>query len=287
MTLEVREPQATLAKKICREFEVFQDQPAVGIGGSCAKGFADRFSDLEVGVFWPNVPSNDALNGYLEKLDATITRKLYFEEPSFRAVHNVVIDSFPVDVVHQTTENFDRYLNKVVTEEIVEEHQQTIMSLATSFIPLLGKDTFLRWKGVASKYTETYRQKSLEAALKFSVDGYMLLAAQRNDIIIFQQKTINCLKGIVKTLYAINKRYFPGSKHMVANLTSLPNKPEDLVSKMEQITRSSPFESWKLTRALILETLDILALEMPDYDVQELRERLDMNRRQVPNHPVL
>ena len=115
----------------------------------------------------------------------------------------------------------------------------------------------------------------------------MLLAAQRNDIIIFQQKIINCLKGIVKTLYAINERYFPGLKHMVANLTSLPKKPEDLVSKMEQITRSSPFESWKLTRALILETLDLLALEMPDYDVQELRERLDMNRRQVPNHPVL
>lgn len=45
-----------IAERVAQQYAQIPDVVAVMIGGSTARGHADKFSDIELGVFWKRPP---------------------------------------------------------------------------------------------------------------------------------------------------------------------------------------------------------------------------------------
>ena len=52
-----------VAARVVRPYAANPKVAAVVLGGSAAHGHADRFSDVEIGVFWREPPSNRRARG--------------------------------------------------------------------------------------------------------------------------------------------------------------------------------------------------------------------------------
>ena len=91
---------------------------AVILGGSTARGHADRYSDIELGVFWRTPPSDEERQAETDRMGVDLVR-LYPYDPSEevwaddlkagRSDPALERSGALVEVVHHTTDFIDRF----------------------------------------------------------------------------------------------------------------------------------------------------------------------------------
>jgi predicted nucleotidyltransferase len=89
-----------LARTLSTHLRRFAGIRAIAVGGSVARGYSDAYSDLELLLFWDQVPSLDVRHAIVVDLRAE------FRYPAIDPGHDsaLLIDGFPVDLWHSTVE---------------------------------------------------------------------------------------------------------------------------------------------------------------------------------------
>jgi hypothetical protein len=257
-------------------------------GGSTARGHADRYSDLEIGVVWSEPPTET------ERADAIVAAsgdlvRLYPDEeyglgPVWADAWKIGrIDCAPltcveVDMHHFLVANLERVLDDVLVRFDPDPVKQSLVGAIATAIPLHGRDILEVWRDRAAVYPDGLRIAVVQANAQIEGLWRLDAFAERDNPVAGYAVLTSAHERLLLTLLGLNRLYYSGLKSLAAVASGLELAPDDLV---ERIRASYPLragESKELLSALVEETYDLLETYAPEIDVRRLRAFLRYER---------
>ena len=252
---------------------------AVLLGGSTARGEADRYSDIEVGVFWLREPSDDeraaaiaAAGGDLHRLwpYAEVDRAWFDDwfigrrgdEPKsgvlVEPVHMTLDDA--AAVVEDVTQRFDPLLEK-----------QVLLAALHDGIPLAGAEVLRPWRDAARSYPDELARAVVERHAQIEHFWRFAMYRRRDNPLRLAEAIVDVQTRVLHALLAVNRVYWYGFKSLESVTRRLELAPDALPARLQAAYTAEPDELGPLLSALVEETYDLVEQHVPGADVDRLR----------------
>lgn len=263
---------------------MYRDNPqvrAVIIGGSVAQGYADGYSDLELGVFWAAPPSDEERKAAIDRLGGEVWAFVpYAREPEQGAsehigLREIALDGVMIagtamlDIKHLTGRAMDACLADVVERYDTDLDKQRLLSAVLHAIPLVGADVVQAWQTEAARYPSELARRMVRENLWlgpwFNPDAYI----GRDDAFVLTQHLIWLAQGVLKVLAGLNHVYYPSPEHKWLDqfAAQLHLSPPHLAARLKAALRGDARTGWNTLKAVIDETLTLVEQHMPEVDV--------------------
>lgn len=284
-----------LAQPVAAAYAANPKVAAVIIGGSTSRGHADRYSDIEIGVFWHEPPTEDDRRQCAEASGADIHR-LYpydvehkvWEDALFvgRVAPDQPGTGVLVEIPHYTVEFMEQVLNDLLERHDASDlNKQSMLAALTSAIPLHGAALIERWRSRAADYP---RGLALDMVKRHSQIEFLwrsdVYLERGNNLMLLYDSFAQTAKQLLYVLFGLNRIYYPGLKWTYLLVEQMQIAPPDFYRRMQQVFQSEPHAAVEELRALVEETYNLIEQEMPEIDVERLR-RLFRYRRQAWDEP--
>ncbi|HZO87309.1 MAG TPA: DUF4037 domain-containing protein [Chthonomonadaceae bacterium] len=267
------------AQDIATRYAQQQNVEAILIGGSVARGCADRFSDVEVGVFWRELPPpavHAALmqqaggqDWVLDPFDPE-TEDVQFEE--------YAVSSLKIDMRHMTVAGMERILASVVDNADANEARQGLVYVVRHGLPLYGQALLAGWRQKTDLYPEALAYEMARRSLDLPPWDYMPLYIQRGDLLLFSCALAEAVQAIFRALCGVNREYYPGLKWMNDTLRSFALQPANTAARLHRLFRVPPGEAAEAVRDLVEETFDLAERTLPGLDLSQHRANFRYTR---------
>src|SRR5262245_22828051 len=103
-----------MARKVAPVYAANHKVAAIMVAGSVARGFADRHSDVEVGVFWNELPEPAELRGAMGLLQGTDWELDPYEVGQDVWYEEFLVDGLKIDLRHMTVARMSELLTAVL-----------------------------------------------------------------------------------------------------------------------------------------------------------------------------
>ena len=160
--------RAELACRIAPLYAEIPDVQAVIIGGSVSRGIADRYSDVEIGVYWSRPPTEAERQAVADRIGVLghdlEPYRMDPEDPgSYGADEDIYIggdrrSGFQVDVKHTGIKELESILDKPGVGE---------REVIYNAIPLYGHERVADWKARLAPDTEEQAKNAVAKSLRF------------------------------------------------------------------------------------------------------------------------
>jgi len=254
---------------------------AVLLGGSTARGHADRYSDIELGVFWHQPPTDaerqaaaSAIRGDLVQLypydsaeevwcDDYLLGRAHPDQPKSGVL---------LEVVHYTTDFLSRTFDAVLQNYDRDPLKQNLIAGVADGVPLHNAALVQHWKDRAAIYPEglalvvVNRQIMIDHFWRWE----MWLARGGNLLMLYQAFT-QIQQQLLHVLLGLNRVYYFGFKWIEIVSERLAQKPPELVQRLRQVYQLAPAEGARELAALVDETYDLVEHTLPQIDIARMR----------------
>ena len=275
----------TLARGITAAYAANPEVAAVLVGGSVARGHADRWSDLELGVFWVAVPTEPARAAAASAAGAT-DRCEYPDAtlPEARE-EDYLIGGVKVDVVHLTVEAGDRVIGDVTERGDAGVAKQILVSTVRHGIPLHGAALLAAWRARTVAYPDGLARAMVEQHLALGPHWWLEMLVERDDLPYLYDLLCRAEHSVLGALCGLNRVYVPSTtlkwtERVAGDLTVAP---PDLAGRLKRVFRAEPREGVQEARRLIEETVALVEAHLPAFDTAPVRARLTAPPRGYPS----
>jgi hypothetical protein len=267
---------------------------AIIAGGSTARGHADKYSDLEFGVFWHQPPTDEERKAAIDQSKGDLIR-IYPYDPQYevwaddlmmgRAAPDLPQSGLLVEIVHYTTDFMHRTLDSVLLQHDPDEDKQVLLSAILTGIPLHNQPLLQLWRQRASSYPHELTAAVVQrhAQIDHFWRSEMYLHRHENLMMLYHSFHQVQVK-LLHVLLAINHTYYFGFKWLDILTSRLPIAPPNLLHRLTQVYQVPPAEAAPLLAALVEETYDLIEQHVPGIDVAWLR-RVFRYRRPLWEEP--
>ena len=166
------------------------------VGGSVARGFADEYSDLEIGFFWKEFQRKEIIEAFQGELLVPLKEYIRVGECNFE--DNIVVSSLQIDLCHRKSKEFRRTIHEVLEGRDLGLKSLNSCEVIESCIPLYGQNLIHKWKESLEKYPNKLRTHIIENNIVYLSNGNCLIHIYRNDLTAFYGflffKDDNCSK---------------------------------------------------------------------------------------------
>jgi len=260
--------------------QIYQQQPdiaAVMLGGSVARGLADEYSDLEIGVFWNRAPSDEVRKALIAQMrgelwsltsyppDSGAVAGEHFGLTSAWLDNREVNGTLMVDAKHTTTTFVDQCLSKLLTEyDASAEHEKLAAAIADA-TTLFGDGYISRWQNRLADYPDRLAIRIIQENLWFGPWYVPQAYAQRRDHLVLTQHWVWMQQCLLRILAALNRVYYPSSEHkwMDALIQRFRYVPVNLANRMRAVFQSEPLAGIQEMQRLINETITLIENYLP------------------------
>ncbi|MGH2429445.1 MAG: DUF4037 domain-containing protein [Candidatus Limnocylindria bacterium] len=244
------------------------------VAGSVGRGEADRYSDLEIDVYWSASPSDAERLAPIQAVRGTLIGRLDPAEEEEWA------EEFIIDAIHVGTSMFlvdtmERYLAEVVDGWSTADLPQIRIAAIQHGIALHGEVLVDRWRARAAAYPDGLRRAMVQLHLRHQVTwGSAAMLAERGDLVLLYDTIGRAVRAMLGALHGLNRLYLahPGHKWMRRLIAEMEIAPMDLADRLASVYLLPPQESVAVLQALLEETLELVELGLPDVDVTGVHE---------------
>ncbi len=254
---------------------------SIVIGGSLARNFTDRISDIEMYVYYDqHMPSKNEIRGILTDLGAPLTRSKnvhWFHEAwgyhTFFKYNGIKFELGYRDIremnarLHAFKHNF--LLPKHGVHDTPFGHYESgIASCITECKILYDKqDELVDLKNYLADYAsswirdETFRYYLADAETILKVKAKP--AALRNDIYNFHACIARAIRGLTIAVFALNNTYYPGDKwnaHYIATFSRIPKHYEEVMDGVLHAHAATSKEKMLVVKRLLAITEEVKQL---------------------------
>lgn len=278
----------TFAEQLAPAYAANAHVVALFAGGSTARGNADRFSDLEIGVIWSEPPTETERADAIVAAGGDLVRLYSVEDYGLGPVwadawkvgrlDDAPLTGVEVDMHHFLAANVEEVFGAVLEGCDPNLDKQSLVGAIATGIPLHGHDRFDAWQQRAAVYPDGLRiavvQTNAQIEGLWRLDAF---AARANPVAGYAVLTA-AHERLLQTLLGLNRTYYSGVKALDAIAYGLELAPRDLV---ERIRASYPLragESKQTVAALVEDTYDLIERHLPEIDVRRLRAFLRYER---------
>lgn len=265
----------------------YTDNPnvrAVMVGGSVARGCADEFSDVEIGVFWHTPPSDAERMEAVSRIGGEVWKFEPFRDG--RAGEHVGLSESTVgserhrgtamvSPIHLTVEAAEERIGALIDGLDTASHNYEFAAAVYYGIPLYGEALIERWKKRVGAFPTRLAVKLVQENLWlgpwFNWAGY----GERVDYLVVVQHLVWMQQGIVSILAALNREYLPSLEYKWVRwfINRLRIKPADCAIRLQ-----ATFGKGDLSEAacelveLGMEAIDLVENHLPEVNEMSLFE---------------
>lgn len=268
-----------LAQQIGKSYAVNPKTQVVMVAGSTGRGTADRYSDLEIDVYYSAPPTDEERRASVERSGGTLLELYDYEEDEW--AEEISIGGFHIGTSTFLVETMERYLREILEEYRTDPLAQMRLYSLLHAQTLLGEDLVAQWRTRASAYPPSLVYASLHENLLFDGFGYAeeMLAA-RDDLLLLYDNFCRVERQILSSLLGLNRIYLPnpGFKSMDEIIAEMSIVPTSLSARLKQAFHLPPVEAVHHLHTLIEEILVLVEINMPEFDTAPYREKIRQRR---------
>lgn len=271
-----------LARRVAATYSTNPSVVAAIVGGSVARGHADRFSDIEVGAFWHQPPTDAERLASAEATGGDVQRIYPYEPEEEVWMDNLFLGHVApgqrstgvlVEVVHNTTEFIERVLDDVLVHYDPSELKQNLVTAFVHAVPVHGEALIEAWRSRAAVYP---RELALAVIKRHgqieSFRSIEMMLARGNNLMLVYDTLVKVSKELLYLLLALNRIYFYSSfKWIHLQIPQMQIAPPDFQRRLSHVFQSDPRTAIQDLMALVEETYDLIEQVMPEVDVERFR----------------
>ncbi len=266
---------------------------AVICAGSTARGCADAYSDVELGVFWESPPTDAERMAPIAPAGG-----VFWELDPYDAENDIWMEEWglgglKMDVRNLTVTGIERILADVVERYDTAPFKQATLSAVQHAIPLYNTPLVEGWQARLDPYPERLGHAMVRAHLYLYEWGWWLeQVVSRGDWPLVYNALSEATLEALAMLVGLNGIYHPGNKWMCRLIGELRIAPLGLAERIDHLFHtgsSAPIEAGRALRALVLEVYDLIDAHMSAVDTRDARERFlrDRGRFDAPPSGIL
>ncbi len=255
---------------------------AIILGGSSARGHADQYSDIELGIFWRTPPTDADRSAFVDRIGADLVG-IYPYEPTEevwcddymlgRVAPDQPQSGVLVEVVHATVESMDRTLDAVLKRYDPDLLKQNVIAGLLDAVPLSGQDLVQRWQHRAAAYPAELAVAVIQAHATIDHFWCWEMWLQRGEnLMMLYQAFSQVEQQVLHMLLGLNRVYYFGFKWIDVVIGRLRLAPPELADRLQRVYQVAPADGVQQLVALVEETYDLVERHVPQIDVAWLRQ---------------
>lgn len=268
-----------LGRRIGMSYAANPKARVVMVAGSTGRGTADRYSDLEIDVYWSAAPSDAERAAAVAGAGGTLLDLAPYEEDEW--AEEISFGGFHVGTSTFLVETMERYLHTVVDECRTDPLAQMRLYSLLHAQTLVGDDLVAQWRARAAAYPDGLVRAMLAENLAFDGVGYAEeMFAARDDVIMLNDLYVRVARQILGALLGLNRLYLPnpGFKSLDELIGELRLAPPDLAARLRRVFRAPPQEGVRELHALIAAVFGLVETHVPDFDTAPYRAQVAARR---------
>jgi hypothetical protein len=266
-----------LARVIAPAFAANPHIETVFIFGSVARGWADRYSDIEVGAVWSQSPTEEELQTAASKAGAERWEIAPYNQAKQSRSIMFYVRGARIESAHWTHEAIDNIIADVIERHDVSqnflmfEKQATVSALQTGVV-LHDTGVLDAWRSKVAEYPEGLAVAMVQKHLRFSSFGSREMLAERNEIPLIHENNSHSVRTLLNLLFGLNRIYHPTFKWTKYLVEEMSIAPPNLFARLERVYQADTVSGTQELRSLIEETLDLVEKHLPQIDLASQRE---------------
>jgi hypothetical protein len=274
-----------LAQKLAPYYRANPKVAAVGVSGSVAQGFADRFSDLDLVVFWSLAPTEQERRAIIERARGRHAQLVASHGEEAYWSDSYEVDGFAIDVQHMDVEATRNILADVLEHADPTLHKQRHLATLLSALPLADSSAVLTdWQSQTWVYPRALSMAMVSAHLRFPPAWEHEQLAERGEQLALYESLCIAQKQVLLVLMGLNHLYYPGwlwVDRLIAQMHIAPLKLAPRCKQVLAIVSIDPLASVYQLHDLIEETFRLVQTKLPELDTTKARARFQERRQFV------
>jgi|SRR5579871_5182847 len=269
------ERRLELARQMAAVYAQKPEVRAMLVTGSVAEGLADDTSDIDMALYYEELPSQEEVGTTREQVGGS-ERIFFVTDPNGGGyVESYYREGIKHDFAHMKIAAWERDMAEVLEKHNLDSPMQKVLSGVLDSVPLLGEDLIAAWKNVIAAYPDTLAEAMVARHLKFYPPWVPeKMALGRGDLLFLYEIFVEAEKNILGILLGLNRIYHWGEyKRMDVFLGKMKIAPQDLSARLKQVLRDDPAIAVQKLDALIEETFALVERHMPQVSVEAARKR--------------
>lgn len=277
--------RTALAEEITARYAEHPAVEAVALIGSAARGWADAYSDVELGVFWRDEPREIDLQTLVERIGGTDRHSAGYDAPIQAWGEDYLLRGVKIDLGHWLTAAMNGIVTDVVEASDTALPKQTSVSALLNAVPLYGQTTIQPWQQRARVYPDALADKTIRQNISFSPMWMLRMLAERGDFPLVRRNLSTLAHKLFTLLCAVNRVYYPGHKWTPRILAGMAASPPDFVSRLDAALIAPLPCAVEEFEHLIHEVFDLVNTYVPSVDLAVERARLAESPHYFPQAP--
>ena len=278
---EANQIRLALARKNAASYIAIPKVRAIGIAGSVARTEADACSDIDMSIYYEELPTQEELKLAYKQNQGTDYR-VYTEECEDGAlVEQYFVRGIKCDFGHVTIERFESDIKKLLEECDPDNIMLKVLEGIVDMVPLHGAKLIEQWKGKVANYPDRLAEAMVMKHLQFRplwvLNNY---GVKRDDVLFLSDELQQAIKKIIGVLLGLNRFYHPVNSAPFKGIDKLINKmtiaPPNLSFRLKQILREEPQTAVNQLGELIEETFTLVEKYMPEVDITEVHQKYQL-----------
>ena len=263
-----------LVRPLLAAYAAIPDVAAVALSGSAARRTADRWSDVEVMVFWSRPPDEEERRASAESVGAEVRRSFPFDDGEQVWADDLAVapDGLLVEVTHElvatSEEQLDRLLLQFDPDPLLLNFAQGVVDAR----PAHGSALLEGWKGLLADYPEQLQAAVVQRNAQIDHFWRWQMYVERGNPMLLASAMGEVAGRLYATLLALNKQYGPSLKSPDALSRPLELAPPDFAARLRESFALPAAEQAAAIADLVGETYDLIEQQLPAVDVGRLRE---------------
>ena len=249
---------------------------AVIIGGSVSRGHADRWSDVEIGVFWSGIPPEPVRASLAGNAGLQNWRSFDGMTSVGGIEEDADAEGIKIDLVHMDTLAMEHLLHDVVDRADASLAKQSVVAAIQDGVPIHGEALLKRWRDLADPYPPALRRAMVNDHLMFGPHAWLVMLADRRDLLPLHELLCRIGTAILGILLGVNGIYAPSvtPKWTRQLIERLEIAPDDLAKRFKRMLTADARVAVHLADRLIDETLVLVDRHLPEIDTTRVRSRI-------------
>jgi predicted nucleotidyltransferase len=265
-----------LARQIAPAYIVHPDVQAVFVFGSVGRGWADEFSDIELGAIWSQPPTEDALKAIADTLNVSGRVEASYLEAKQSWSNMYYVQGVRFETAHWTQQSIENIIDDVILRFDVSQNfllfeKQALLATLQSCVVVHGAELIETWRRRIAPYPHQLAVAMVQKHLRFSPFGSREMLARRNEIPLLYENHNHSIRLLLYLLCGLNRIYHPTFKWTRYLIDEMTIAPPQLFTRLQKVYHATPVEGTQELRRLIEETFDLVEQHLPDIDLTEQR----------------
>ena len=277
-----------LAKQKIQAYISHPEAKAAMVTGSTATGQVDFYSDVEMFIYYDELPSKEQLQLARQQNRGSEPIRIFdgYSDGHFGEFY--FIDGIEFQIGNVTTAFWEQDMATILEKLEVTSHLQKALSGMLDCIPLYGEELISKWKRQIADYPDALAQEMVAKHLNFFPIWALQEHLAARDTTLFQhQIRLEAGQNLLGVLAGLNRLYYSTFqfKRMKQFIEKMNIAPENLYMRLESLYHQEPLAAANQLKELVAETVELVELHLPEIDASKVRKSLD--RQQHIWKPVI